>query len=78
MSQHHLAALVGQGQSEVSEILKGRQVLNVLVLERIADGLGIPRALMILAGARELGAYPGGVTVANPVQGDEMLRRHFD
>ncbi|MBV8540297.1 MAG: helix-turn-helix transcriptional regulator [Pseudonocardiales bacterium] len=46
VSQRQIAHLTGQSQSEVSEILKGRQVLNVRVLERIADGLGIPRARM--------------------------------
>ncbi|MGH3769867.1 MAG: helix-turn-helix domain-containing protein [Pseudonocardiaceae bacterium] len=44
VSQRRIADLTGQSQSEVSEILKGRQVLNVRVLERIADGIGIPRA----------------------------------
>ncbi|MBV9143225.1 MAG: helix-turn-helix transcriptional regulator, partial [Pseudonocardiales bacterium] len=44
VTQRRIAALTGQSQSEVNEILRqGRQVLNVLVLERIADGLGIPR-----------------------------------
>jgi len=42
-SQRHLADLTGQSQSEVSEILRSRQVMNVWVIERIADGLGIPR-----------------------------------
>ncbi|MGH3771618.1 MAG: helix-turn-helix domain-containing protein [Pseudonocardiaceae bacterium] len=50
VSQRQIAQLTGQSQSEVSEIiLKGRQVLNVRVLERIADGLGIPRARMGLS-----------------------------
>jgi transcriptional regulator with XRE-family HTH domain len=44
VSQHQIARLTGQSQSEVSEIFKGRQVRDVRVLERIADGLGIPRA----------------------------------
>ncbi|MGH3833750.1 MAG: helix-turn-helix domain-containing protein, partial [Pseudonocardiaceae bacterium] len=44
LSQRRIAQLTGQSQSEVCEILQGRQVLNVRVLERIADGLGIPRA----------------------------------
>jgi hypothetical protein len=44
VNQRRIAALTAQSQSEVNEILRqGRQVLNVLVLERIADGLGIPR-----------------------------------
>ncbi|MGH3830713.1 MAG: helix-turn-helix domain-containing protein [Pseudonocardiaceae bacterium] len=44
VSQRRIADLTGQSQSEVSEILHGRQVLNVRVLERIADGLGTSRA----------------------------------
>ncbi|MBV9011683.1 MAG: helix-turn-helix transcriptional regulator [Pseudonocardiales bacterium] len=45
VSQRHIAQLTGQSQSEVSEIMvRGRQVSNVWVIERIADGLGVPRA----------------------------------
>jgi len=44
VSQRNIAQLTGQSQSEVSEIIRGRQVSNVWLLERIADGLGIPRA----------------------------------
>jgi transcriptional regulator with XRE-family HTH domain len=44
VSQRNIAQLTGQSQSEVSEIIRGRQVSNVWVLERIADGLRIPRA----------------------------------
>jgi transcriptional regulator with XRE-family HTH domain len=49
ISQRHIAALTGQSQSEVSEILKGRQVMAYDVLARISDGLGIPRGYMGLA-----------------------------
>jgi tetratricopeptide (TPR) repeat protein/transcriptional regulator with XRE-family HTH domain len=49
MSQRHIAALAGQSQSEVSEILRGRQVMAYDVLVRVADGLGIPRGYMGLA-----------------------------
>jgi transcriptional regulator with XRE-family HTH domain len=49
MSQRQIAALTGQSQSEVSEILKGRQVMAYDVLARIADGLSIPRGYMGLA-----------------------------
>jgi transcriptional regulator with XRE-family HTH domain/tetratricopeptide (TPR) repeat protein len=49
MSQRHIAALTGQSQSEVSEILRGRQVMAYDVLVRVADGLGIPRGYMGLA-----------------------------
>lgn len=49
VSQRQIAASTGQSQSEVSEILKGRQVIAYDVLARIADGLGIPRGYMGLA-----------------------------
>ncbi|MFY9806757.1 MAG: helix-turn-helix transcriptional regulator [Pseudonocardiaceae bacterium] len=49
ISQRHIAALTGQSQSEVSEILKGRQVMAYDVLARISHGLGIPRGYMGLA-----------------------------
>lgn len=49
VSQRQIAALTGQSQSEVSEILKGRQVMAYDVLTRIADGLGIERGFMGLA-----------------------------
>ena len=49
VSQRQIAALTGQSQSEVSEILKGRQVMAYDVLARIADGLGVPRGYMGLA-----------------------------
>lgn len=49
VSQRHIAALTAQSQSEISEILKGRQVMAYEVLGRIADGLGIPRGYMGLA-----------------------------
>ena len=53
VSQRRIASLIGQSQSEVSEILGGRVVMSYPVLERIAVGLGIPRGLMGLA-------YDGG------------------
>ena len=75
ITQRTIAELTGMQQSEVSEILKGRQVRNVTVLERIAAGLGIPRELLGLS----YGAYPEGVTVADPPEGVsvEMLRRRL-
>ncbi len=61
VSQREIARRTGQCQSEVSDIVQGRQVRDVTVLERIADGLGVPRELMRLAGHAEdgVGAYPG-------------------
>ncbi|MGH3793871.1 MAG: helix-turn-helix domain-containing protein [Pseudonocardiaceae bacterium] len=49
VSQRQIATLVGQSQSEVSEIVKGRVVKDSSVLERIAEGLGIPRERMGLS-----------------------------
>lgn len=49
ISQRQIAAMTGQSQSEVSEILKGRQVMAYDVLARIAEGLGIPKGYMGLA-----------------------------
>lgn len=71
VSQRHIAALTGQSQSEISEILAGRQVVSYDVLTRIADGLGIPRGTLGLAYDDEtaalLGVPQGGTTaVADP------------
>ncbi|MBV8539957.1 MAG: hypothetical protein JO364_06275 [Pseudonocardiales bacterium] len=49
VSQRRIAQVTGQSQSEVCEILKGRRVRDVWVLERIADGLGVPRAWLGLS-----------------------------
>lgn len=48
-SQRMISDLTGQSQSEVCEIVKGREVQKVTTLERIADGLGVPRGYMGLA-----------------------------
>ena len=66
ITQRTIAELTGQSQSEVSEILKGRRVRDVTVLERICDGLGIPHELMGLSYGKD-GAYGGDeVTVTGP------------
>jgi transcriptional regulator with XRE-family HTH domain len=72
ITQRQIAQHTGQSQSEVSEILNGRVVRDYQVLERIADGLDIPRAAMGLS-------YAGGVTDAEAPGGlsAEMLRRHL-
>ncbi len=49
VGQRWIAQLTHQSQSEVSEICQGRQVRDVWVLERIARGLGVPRAWMGLS-----------------------------
>ena len=49
VSQRRIAAMTGQSQSEISEILSGRRVVAYDVLTRIADGLKVPRGLLGLA-----------------------------
>lgn len=46
LNQRDIAALVGMSPSEVSEIITGRRVQSVAVLERIAKGLGVRPGLM--------------------------------
>jgi transcriptional regulator with XRE-family HTH domain len=71
LSQRRLAELVGQTQSEVSEILSGRQVQSYDVLERIAEGLGVSRGVMGLSyGDADEGA---GTPVYD--EADEDMRR---
>jgi transcriptional regulator with XRE-family HTH domain len=75
MSQREIARRTGQAQSEVSEIVQGRRVRDVEVLERIADGLGVPRVYLHLSGDAE-NAYPGGsVVTGSPEEVAEMYRR---
>jgi transcriptional regulator with XRE-family HTH domain len=83
LTQRDIAALTGQSQSEVSEILTGRRVLSYDLLVRITEGLAIPRELMGLSwwGPEAShpgpdGAYRGEVTVTDPERVAEMLRRH--
>jgi transcriptional regulator with XRE-family HTH domain len=78
VSQRAIAALTGQSQPEVSEIIGGRRVIAYEVLERIAEGLGIPREYMGLSFG-DSATYAEEVTVSDPPEGvtDEMLRRHF-
>ncbi|WP_199853105.1 transcriptional regulator [Plantactinospora sp. BC1] len=47
--------MTGQSQSEISEIIKGRQVMAYDVLLRIAEGLSIPRGYMGLASSTDHG-----------------------
>src|SRR5689334_2641059 len=77
ISQRHIAALTAQSQSEISEILKGRQVMAYEVLGRIADGLGIPRGYMGLAYDAS-SARLAGTAVSNHYgdsDEDEQVRR---
>ncbi|MDQ4038679.1 MAG: helix-turn-helix domain-containing protein, partial [Actinomycetota bacterium] len=75
ISQHSIARLTQQSQSEVSEILSGRQVKQVDVLERICDGLGAERGWMRLADGPEHGAYPEEDKAVWEAVTEEMKRR---
>jgi transcriptional regulator with XRE-family HTH domain len=73
--QRQIAAATGQSQSEVCEILKGRQVQAYDVLVRICEGLGVPREVMGLG----FGAYAVDSPARQPDGEDEadVLRRQF-
>jgi transcriptional regulator with XRE-family HTH domain len=58
VSQASIAHATGQKQSEVSEIVSGRRVQSVILLEWIADGLGVPRGWMGLAYEPDLAPVP--------------------
>jgi len=79
VAQREIARRTGQRQSEVSEIIQGRQVRDVTVLERIADGLGVRRELMrLLEHAPDDDAYPGREAPQSGVVQevtDDVLRR---
>ncbi|WP_285753244.1 helix-turn-helix transcriptional regulator [Lentzea sp. NBRC 105346] len=49
VTQQEIAAATRQNQSEISDIIGGRQVMAYDLLERIADGLGIPHGYLGLA-----------------------------
>lgn len=80
ISQRHIAALTGQSQSEVSEILKGRQVMAYDVLVRISVGLGIPRGYMglsydpVMATATSSDGLPDDADRAR-AQKEELVKR---
>ncbi|MGH3925849.1 MAG: transcriptional regulator, partial [Pseudonocardiaceae bacterium] len=76
ITQRQIAELTKQAQSEVCEILKSRQVRDVTVLERIADGLSIPRGYLRLASAdRKDDTYPGDEGGGDPEVDDDVRRR---
>ena len=75
VSQRQIAASTGQSQSEVSEILKGRQVMAYDVLARIADGLGIPRGYMGLAYDGATAVRVANSTSDSQVEEDEAVKR---
>ncbi len=74
VSQHSIARLTGQAQSEVSEVLSGRRVKQYDTLVRIAEGLSIPRERMGLSYG-ENGAYGEGSTGEYSEVDENMQRR---
>ncbi|MGH3549964.1 MAG: helix-turn-helix domain-containing protein [Pseudonocardiaceae bacterium] len=76
VSQTRLAHTTGQQQSEISEIISGRQVQSVALLERIADGLGVSRGCMGLAYDPELEPEPAppGDAMADEKSNANLLR----
>jgi transcriptional regulator with XRE-family HTH domain len=75
VSQRQIAAYTGQSQSEVSEILKGRQVMAYDVLARIADGLGVPRGYMGLAYDEATAVRVAVTTDDSQAEEDESVKR---
>lgn len=75
VSQRQIAAMTGQSQSEVSEILKGRQVMAYDVLTRIADGLGVPRGYMGLAYDEATAIRVVGSADGRQAEEDESVKR---
>src|SRR6266540_7482695 len=75
VSQRQIAAMTGQSQSEVSEILKGRQVMAYDVLVRIADGLGVPRGYMGLAYDEVTANRVVGTADGQQAEEDESVKR---
>lgn len=74
VSQHQIAQLTGQSQSEVSEIVQGHRVVQAYdVLVRIAEGLEVPRAWMGLA--YDEVSESAGLVVGEEVVDEEMKRR---
>lgn len=77
VSQRQIAALTGQNQSEISEIVQGRQVQAYDLLARIADGLTIPRGYMGLAFTNIATQRLAAPYSAPSSKGDFMERRAF-
>lgn len=77
VTQAQIGRATGQGQTEVSEIVSGRRVLSVALLERIADGLGVPHGWMGLAYASDLVPAPVAPDDASSEdERDDNLLRH--
>ncbi len=74
MTQTRIAQATGQQQSDVSAILAGRRVQSIVVLERIADGLGVPRGWMGLAYLPERAPEPASPDAEEPERRANLFR----
>ena len=74
VSQASIALATGQKQSEISEIISGRQVQSILLLERIADGLGVPPGWMGMAYEPDQAPTAQEDTQVEGLSDDNLLR----
>ncbi|MGH4025759.1 MAG: helix-turn-helix domain-containing protein, partial [Pseudonocardiaceae bacterium] len=74
VSRMTIARATGQQQSEVSAVLAGRRVQSIALLERIADGLGVPRGWMGLAYTPEVGSEPAAEAVSEDERSANLFR----
>ncbi len=76
ISQHRIARWTRQRQAEIHAIFHGRPVLQVAVLERICDGLGVPRGWMRLAYAEDAASNTAPDDVGtSPEQLEDAMKR---
>jgi transcriptional regulator with XRE-family HTH domain len=75
LSQRQIAARCGMSESEVSEILAGRQVKSYDVFVRIAEGVGIPRSMMGLATGEHHEVRPVSLPYVDEEEAEAMKRR---
>jgi transcriptional regulator with XRE-family HTH domain len=75
VSQRTIGERTGQLQSEVSDIIAGRQVTTVRLLERIVDGLGIPRQLVGLTTTPSADSDTSAVPTTVERRASSSLRR---
>jgi transcriptional regulator with XRE-family HTH domain len=75
LSQRQIAARCGMSESEVSEILAGRQVKSYDVFVRIAEGLSIPRGMMGLATGEHYELRPVSPSYVDEEEAEAVKRR---
>jgi transcriptional regulator with XRE-family HTH domain len=76
LSQRDIGRLTGQSQSEITRIVGGRKVVTIGLLERISDGLDIPRGYLGIAYTEE-GDVDHTVPPSSSREDVSMRRRNF-